>query len=131
MSTPAALTLELLPGPLAVCRLDAEAAVPAWAAGAVTSVTRTPAELSVVCAEEAVPLDIKAERGFRCLAVVGRLDFSLPGVIASLSAPLAAARVSIFVVSTFDTDLLLVRATQLPQAVAALRDAGHTLNGIP
>jgi uncharacterized protein len=131
VSAPSALTLQLLPGPLAVCRLDAEAAVPAWAAGAVTSVTRTPDELSVVCSEEAVPADVKAERGFRCLVVLGPLDFSLPGVIASLSAPLAIARVSIFVLSTFDTDLLLVRATQLAQAVSVLRDAGHTLTGIP
>ncbi len=131
MSTPSALTLELIPGPLAVCRLDAEAEVPSWAAGAVTSVTRTPDELSVVCSEEAVPPNVKAERGFRCLVVAGRLDFSLPGVIASLTAPLAVAGVSIFVLSTFDTDLLLVRATQLAQAVAVLRGAGHKLTAIP
>jgi hypothetical protein len=126
-----ALSLELLPGSLAVCRLSAEEAAPPWAAGAVTSLTRTPKELSIVCADEAAPPGIKAERGFRCLAVLGPLDFALTGVVASISAPLASAGVSIFVLSTFDTDLLLVRETHLAQAVAVLRSAGHRISGAP
>jgi hypothetical protein len=125
------LVLKALPGRLAVCRLAAEAPFPAWAVGAVTSVTRTPDELSVVCAEEAVPADVRAERGFGCLAVVGRLDFALTGVIASLAAPMAEAGVSVFVVSTFETDLVLVREQSLPQAAKALRAAGHRLTGLP
>ena len=124
------LTLRLLPGPLAVFRLGADAPAPSWAAGAVTSVTRTPDELSVVCAEEAVPADVRAERGFLCLSVVGPLDFSATGILASLAAPLADAGMSVFVVSTFDTDLLLVRQTLLSQAVAVLRAAGHRITGI-
>jgi uncharacterized protein len=122
------LTLKLLPGQLAVCHLDAGAPPPAWASGPVTSITRTEQEVSVVCAEHAVPADIRAERGFRCLAVAGTLDFSLTGVLASLAAPLADAGVSIFVLSTFDTDLLLVRASVLPEALAALQAAGHHLS---
>lgn len=124
------LTLRLLPGPLAVCRLDAEAPPPPWVAGAVTSVTRTPDELSVVCAEEAVPADVRAERGFLCLSVVGPLDFSATGILASLAGPLADAGVSVFVLSTFDTDLLLVRQTLLSKTVAVLRAAGHRITGI-
>jgi uncharacterized protein len=124
------LTLKLLPGQLAVCRLDADAPTPLWAAGAVTSLTRTPEELSVVCAEEAVPADVRAERGFHCFTVVGPLDFSATGILASLAGPLGDAGVSIFVVSTFDTDLLLVRNTLLSQAVAVLRAAGHRITGI-
>jgi uncharacterized protein len=131
VSGTAALSLELLPGSLAVCRLPPEEAAPPWAAGAVTSLTRTPNELSVVCADEAAPPGIKAERGFRCLAVLGPLDFALTGVVASLAAPLAGAGVSIFVLSTFDTDLLLVRETHLAQAVAVLRSAGHRISGAP
>jgi len=125
------LTLQLLPGPLAVCRLGPDAPLPAWAVGTVTSVTRTPDELSVVCAEEAVPTDVRAERGFRCLTVVGQLDFSLFGVVASLAAPLAEAQVSIFMLSTFDTDLLLLRESHLTQSAAVLRRAGHRILGIP
>jgi uncharacterized protein len=124
------LTLRLLPGPLAVCRLSADAPTPAWAAGTLTSVTRTPEELSVVCAEEAVPADIRAERGFRCLAVVGPLDFSATGILASLASPLAEAGVSVLAIATFDTDLLLVRQTRLSQTVAVLRAAGHHLIGM-
>jgi len=125
-----ALTLRLLPGALAVCRLAPDAAVPLWAVGSVTSVTRTPDELSVVCAEEAVPGEVRAERGFRCLAVVGPLDFSLTGVIAALAAPLATAGISIFVVSTFDVDLLLVRQSLLAEVVATLRASGNTVTGV-
>ncbi|MGO9065042.1 MAG: ACT domain-containing protein [Myxococcaceae bacterium] len=114
-----------------MCRLDADGSAPAWAAGALTSVTRTPDELSVVCAEEVVPNGVRAELGFRCLAVVGPLSFATTGLIASLSAVLAEAGVSIFVLSTFDTDLLLVRQAFLAPAVAALRAAGHHVTGLP
>jgi uncharacterized protein len=96
----------------------------------VTSITRTPDELSVVCAEEAVPAGVRAEHGFRCLSVVGPLDFSATGILASFASPLAEAGVSVFVVSTFDTDLVLVRQALLSQAVAVLRAAGHHVTGI-
>ena len=131
MKAPAAVTLKLLAGPLAVCRLEAGAPVPAWAVGALTSVTRTPEELSVVCAEQAVPEGIRAERGFRCLSVVGPISFATSGLLASLSALLADAGVSIFVLSTFDTDLLLLRQADLAQAVAVLRGGGHAVTGLP
>jgi len=124
------LSLAVLPDRLAVCRLPAGAPTPTWATGAVTSVTRTPEEVSVVCAEDAVPAEVRAEGGFRCLTVAGPLDFALTGIIAALAVPLAAAGISIFVVSTFDTDLLLVRDHLLAPAAAALRGAGHTLTGI-
>jgi hypothetical protein len=126
-----AQTLTLLPGTLAVCRLPATAPAPGWASGPLTSVTRTPDELSVVCSAEGVPSDVRAERGFRCLAVTGPLDFSLTGVLAGLAAPLAEAGISIFTLSTFDTDLLLVREPLLDRAVAALRSAGHRVSGVP
>jgi hypothetical protein len=126
-----AVTLKLLAGPLAVCRLETDAPVPAWAVGALTSVTRTPEELSVVCAEQAVPEGVRAERGFRCLAVVGPLSFSTTGLIAALSSLLADAELSLFVLSTFDTDLLLFRQADLAQAVAVLRGFGHTVTGTP
>ena len=131
MNTAPSLALTLLPDRLAVCRLEQDAPLPVWAVGAVTSITRTPDELSVVCPEDTVPGGIRAECGFRCLTVAGPLDFALTGVLASLASPLAAAGVSIFVVSTFDTDLLLVRETLLARALAALRDSGHRVIGLP
>src|SRR5262245_27487947 len=124
-----ALTFELiiLPGTYAVCRLAADTPAPAWAAGEFVSVTRTADELSVVCRADLVPEGVRCERGWRCLRVAGTLDFGMVGVLASLLAPLAAAGVSVFAVSTFDTDYLLVKETTLATAVEALRRAGHTV----
>ena len=81
--------------------------------------------MTVVCAAARVPADARAERGWRALRVAGPLDFALTGVLAAVAVPLADAGVSIFAVSTFDTDYVLVRADRLEAAVAALRAAGH------
>ncbi len=120
------MRLTLLPGGFAVCRLDATAAVPDWARGEIVSVTRTRDELSVVCEEGCVPLSVRAEGGWRALRVAGPLEFTQTGVLSALAAPLAAAGVPVFVVSTFDTDYLFVKEARLAEAVAALRAAGHT-----
>lgn len=90
-----------------------------------SSVTRTANELSIVCEEAGVPGDVKHERGWRCLKLVGPLDLGLVGVLLSVLQPLAGAGVAIFALSTFDTDYVLVLGSQLEKAVAALRDAGH------
>jgi uncharacterized protein len=122
------VTLDVLPGSFAVCRLSADASLPAWASGAAfSSVTRTPHELSILCDGEAVPADVEAQRGFRALRVRGPLDFSLTGILAALAGALAAAAVSIFPISTYDTDYLFVRAVDLNRSIAALRAAGHTV----
>jgi len=81
----------------------------------------------VVAAAAAVPSHVKAERGWRALYVDATLDLGLTGVLAALVVPLAEASVSIFALSTYDTDYLLVRETQLPAALQALRAAGHTV----
>jgi uncharacterized protein len=120
------LTLALLPDRLAVCRLPPDAALPSEPPGGpLWSVTRTPHELSLVLAEDAVQDGWKAERGWRCLAVEGPLDFSLTGIMASLATPLAEARISLFAVSTYDTDYVLVREENLKRAIEALRGIGH------
>jgi uncharacterized protein len=120
------MRLAVLPDEFAVAQLAAGHPTPTWASqGALSSVTRTSEELSIVCAAAAVPAGVRAEGSFRCLRVVGRLDFSLTGVLASIAAPLAAAQVSIFVVSTYDTDFVLVREQCLLAAIQCLRAAGH------
>ncbi len=124
------LTLSLLEGRFAVCRLAPGEEVPAWAGGgAFTSVTRTRDELSVVCAEGAVPEGIRSEGGWRVFQVEGPLDFALTGVLASVAAPLAGAGVSIFAVSTFNTDYVMVREENVERAIAALGAAGHRVSG--
>jgi hypothetical protein len=122
--------LILLDDRFAVCRLDRRAAIPPWAAVVgFCSITRTPEELSVVCPESAVPEGTRAERGWRALRVAGILDFALVGVLASLAVPLARAGIGLFVISTYDTDYLLVRETDLDRAVEALVAAGHSVEG--
>jgi hypothetical protein len=123
-----ASSLTTLQGRFAVCRLPADAQVPPWVTGAVTSVTRTLDELSITCAEDAVPEGITAERGWRCLKVEGPLDLALTGIAAALTTPLAEAKVSVSVIATYDTDYLLVKEDRLADAVAALERAGHTVS---
>jgi len=123
------MELRVLDETLALARLPADAPVPDWVAGRdFLAVVRTPRELSIVCRDDAVPAThAEVERGFRAFAVVGTLDFAQTGVVASLSAPLAAAGISIFGISTYDTDHILVREDKLAQAKAALSAAGHTV----
>ena len=117
-----------MPGAFAICRLSADAPTPLWATrGTFSSITRTARELSIACAADDAPADVQAERGYRGFAVRGPLDFNMVGVIAALSTALAAAGLSIFVVSTYDTDYPFVRAADLDRAAATLRDAGHTV----
>ena len=126
MMQPLSLVLAVLDGRDAICRLAPEAAAPSWAlGGAFCSITRTPDELSVVCAEGAAPADVRCERGGRCLRAAGPLDFALTGVLASLAVPLREAGVSLFAVSTFDMDYLVVEDADLARAVDVLMRAGH------
>jgi hypothetical protein len=99
------LKLVLLPDTFAICRLDSNAAIPAWIfAGSFLSITRTLDELSVVCLQSLVPKGFQCEGGWRCLRVAGKMDFSEVGILASLVTPLADAGISISAISTFDTD---------------------------
>jgi uncharacterized protein len=122
------LTLSCLSDILAICRLEADAPIPSWADGGnFTSITRTADELSVVCSFQDVPAGIRCEKGYRCIKVEGPLDFALTGIISSLATVLAQEGISIFPVSTFDTDYLLVKEEQMEKAVQALSQAGHIL----
>ena len=123
---PHSLRLSLLAGRFAICRLASDAAIPAWAlAGAFFSITRTADELSLVVEEAAAPASVRCEGGWRALKLAGPFPFTMTGVLASVLDPLAAAAISIFAVSTFDTDYVLVRHEALDHALAALRAAGH------
>ena len=124
MSQP--LILRRLPGQFAVYQLEPTAPLPGWAAvGEFFSITRTADELSIVCNQSLVSDGVRCEKGWRCLRVAGTMDFSMIGVVASLATLLSEAGVSVFVVSTFDTDYLLVKESDLERAAAALRAAGH------
>lgn len=119
------MELRVLPDRLSVCRLPADADWPQPPVAGFFSATRTADEISVVCLEDAAPIGARIEPDWRALEVAGPLDFGLVGVLAQLTAPLADVDVSVFVISTYDTDVVLVHAGALERAVQALRNAGH------
>lgn len=124
------LSLQEMDGTFAVCRLTHDSAIPAWATSHdFFSISRTREELSIVCAESQVPSDIRCERDWRCLRIVGSMAFTEIGVLASLVAPLAAAGISVFVISTFDTDYLLVKVKDWQPSLAELKFVGHEITG--
>ncbi len=126
--TPSWKQVAWVPGAFAVCRFPPEAPLPAIPREtALYSVTRTDRELSVVCEEAAAPHGAVCERGWRALRLEGPIPFEVTGVLAALSAPLARAGLSIFVLSTYDTDYLLVRSADACAVRAALEKDGFTL----
>ena len=120
------LTLSQLPDTLAISRLPADADIPTWALlGEFVSVTRTAEELSVVCSQENVPDGIRSESDYHCLKVEGPLDFNLTGILGALTTLLAQAGISVFAVSTFETDYLLIKFENIERAVEVLSLGGH------
>ena len=122
------LALTLLPDTFAICRLARDARLPEWACSqSFYSITRTTDELSIVCTQSKVPDEIKCEKDFRCLKIKGKLEFSEIGILASLAATLAKANISIFAISTYDTDYLLINNEDLKNAIRVLIQAGHSV----
>jgi hypothetical protein len=122
------MRLTVLGEQLAICRLAPASPLPPWAtAGAFWSVTRTPDELSVVCLEALVPTGVAASRGWRAIKFDGPVPLDQTGILSSVTAPLAAARISVFALGTFDADYVLIPSDQRAGAIAALERAGHTV----
>ena len=121
------LPLELLADTLAICRLPTGSPVPSWAApgSAFLTISRTAEELSITTVQNAVPADVTCERDYRALRVRGPLPLDLVGILASIADPLAESKISIFAISTYDTDYVLVKAADLDAAVDVLQRAGH------
>lgn len=123
------LELTLLPERFAISRLAADAPIPGWATtGSFFSVTSTGDELSVVCELSRVPVGVQSQPGWRVFKVHGPFVLSEIGVLSALAEPLAGAKISLFAVSTFDTDYLFVASETLSAAIAALERAGHTIH---
>ena len=121
-------SLILLSDHLTVCRLPLDALLPSWAEfNGLQAIIRTTDELCIICGEDKVPANITAEPDWRALKVQRPLVFSEVGVLPALANPLAEAEISIFVISTFETDYILVKKNDLDQAVMALQKAGHTI----
>lgn len=128
MTSDNALTLAVLDGTFAIHRLRPTAEIPPEILRqSVFSVMRTPQELSLLVREEVPVAADKTEPGWRGLVIEGTLDFGMTGVLAAISNVLAAAQVSIFALSTYDTDYIFVKADKLKSACEALRQAGYGL----
>jgi hypothetical protein len=125
----ATFTLQQFPEKMAVVRLPAGSEIPTWAESAsLFSITATATETSLICAGRNVPTKQVAQKGLTAFAVKGPLDFALVGVLVELLTPLAEAGVSVFTLSTYDTDWILVPLLDAEKAVEAWRRRGHTVD---
>ena len=130
-TSPPGLRLAVLPQTFGICRLSPKTRIPRWIHNSsFYSISRSPEELSLICEEAVVPSGVKVEGGWSAFKVVGTLDMTLLGVLASLSLPLADARIGLITISTYDTDYLLVRSKKLPKAIEALTRAGHRFESL-
>lgn len=124
--SPRSLQIKVLEPPFAVCRLDrSEEIAEKDLSGPFSSLSVTEDEISLVCVEAAAPAGAKVEKGWRCMKVEGPLSLSEVGILASLTTTLAEAGVSLFAVSTWDTDYLMVKHGSLRTAIDVLTEAGH------
>jgi uncharacterized protein len=118
----------VLNGSWVVVRLPPSAPVPSWAlrSDQFISITRTRDELSIVSSETLVT-GVEGERGWSILKVHGPIPFDQVGLLASIAAPLASRQISLFAISTFDTDYILIKSVDLTAACECLAAVGHTL----
>jgi uncharacterized protein len=126
------LALEVVPGEYTVTRLEAGSPAPTElfelvGTTGLVSITSTPQEISIVCPTDLAPFG-DHEHGWRLLTVRGPLEFTLTGIMAALAGELAAAGVSLFALSTYNTDHVLVKAVDLGRAIKALTEAGHEVH---
>ncbi|MFC5731352.1 MULTISPECIES: ACT domain-containing protein [Nocardioides] len=116
------------PETLAVVRLAPGAEIPDWAeSSSIFSITATAEETSLVCAGRSVPKKARHEKPFTAFSVDGPLDFGMTGVLVAVLTPLAEEAISVFTISTFDTDWILVRTADADRAEEAWRRSGHTV----
>jgi uncharacterized protein len=126
------MKLKILDGIFSILKLSPSETIPSWVTNCdVFSLTRTEDDLSIVCPTECIPVhqnyeDI--ENDWKCIKVEGILDFGLTGILASLAAPLAEKKISIFAISTFNTDYLLVKSHCIQEAKLVLEHAGHSFS---
>jgi hypothetical protein len=119
-------TLLRYPETLAVVRLGPGAEIPAWTeSSSIFSVTATATETSVVCAARSVPTKARSHQPLVAFCVAGTLDLTATGVLSALLGPVADAGISVFTISTFDTDWILVPRDDADRAEEAWRRSGH------
>lgn len=122
------LTLKLLDKTYAVCSLSKNKKIPSWAIeGDFLSITKTEDELSIVCEEKNVAEGIKYEGNWKILKIEGPLDFSLVGILAKISNLMAKNNISIFAISTYDTDYILIKLGNINKAIEVLKKDNYNI----
>ena len=124
----AGVTIMVYDGPFAICRLSPEDELPVWSGESeFLSVTRSPDEISIVCSQRGLPPDVQCSRNWRMMRIEGVLDLQMTGILSGLLSPLARAEINVFVLSTFDTDYILVPELMLDRACMVLGAEGHRI----
>ena len=120
------LQLSLLKDKYGICTLPNTAPIPDWAlTQSLASITRTEKELTIVCRLEILPSQYQSDLKWRCFKIDGSFDLNQIGVISSISSPLADAGISIYVISTYDTDYFLIQEQNLEKTISVLSNSGH------
>lgn len=122
------LEFTLLDARFALALLPPRSALPAWARGPFVAILQSAEGISTICEESAVPAGVQAQTGLRCLEIAGAFDVESAGVMSAAVQPLAAAGISVFVYSTWQTDYIFFQHSDLERAIAALSEAGHMIH---
>ena len=123
---PAELVLETLAERFSVCKVTDYSGISAGQRYCFTASTDT--ENSLVCRTEDVPANTYArEGGWRCFRIQGELEFSLTGILAGIAAVLAEHDISLFAVSTYNTDYVFLKEAVFEKSLDALRQNGYTI----
>ncbi len=123
------LRIRLLQGTYAVCQIkDTENILNCFDEKDFFSITKTEDEISVVMLQDKISSDVKVEKDWRILKVEGTLDFSLIGILAKISGILAKNSISIFVISTFNTDYILVKEEKVEKAILVLSEEAYEIS---
>ncbi|MBX2816332.1 MAG: ACT domain-containing protein [Saprospiraceae bacterium] len=124
------LTLEVMPWTLGICQWPKEEPLPEWVRRSeFWSITHTHDEVSIVCEERLIPKEMQSELEWSILKVLGPLDFALTGILSQITAPLAEAEISIFSLSTYDTDYVMVKSSTLDEVCGILREIHDVIGG--
>nr|UWI51968.1 ACT domain-containing protein [Clostridioides difficile] len=122
------MKLKLFLEEYAVCRLNNNSKIPTWIdTENFYSITKTNDELSIVCSNNNIPSDVKSEKEWRILKILGPLDFSLIGILSKISGLLADNKISIFAISTYDTDYILIKEKDIKNACKILNCNGYEI----
>jgi len=120
------MELEIIDKSFAVCKLRDMSGIDLN--DEILFMAKTDEEISLVCEETSIPADyIECERGWKGFRITGTLDFALVGILAKISSVLAENNISIFAISTFNTDYILVKIELFRKAIDHLKSKGYVI----